>query len=460
MRFTNKCRAFAKSDVANFDAVDPKFPIQDMKVFYPCGSTDNALGEIGLVNYHAWNTDQSAMFPSSFTSWSDYAATGYRKPDATRAMGLKSNEYSGRVRLIAAGFELLNTTSQLNKQGTISAVRIPQQTRTVQMRGPRGGNSYAAYPVSREDVGNEGSPDGVVSAYATNTAPTSTYHITTGPPPNLDELMSYPRAVNFPAEHGAYAVMTMNPTENPLDLVGEKYQCIATADTRDKTLNNNEDWQILVDEERAANCIAQPNFSVRGQGSSNLIFNSSRVVTSEDGINAQLAPIDTTSIYATGLSKETTMTLILRYTLEIAANPTDIGFGTLSRSLSPTATYDPEALLLYARMIEHLPSAVPRSMNPSGEFWDMLCDVVDTVASPVAAIASLVPGIGAPIAAVANGVKALSGIARSKLGTKPQQTAAKPAQQRAIAAPAKVAKSRALNAPKKTSKAQPKRIKR
>lgn len=76
-------------------------------------------------------------------------------------------------------------------------------------------------------------------------------------------------------------------------------------------------------------------------------------------------PFNTSGIYLTGLSTQTTLQLNVKLIIEVAPGPLD-QFATLA---SESPQYEPAALELYSQVVSKLPPAVPADMNPAGEYF-------------------------------------------------------------------------------------------
>lgn len=94
----------------------------------------------------------------------------------------------------------------------------------------------------------------------------------------------------------------------------------------------------------------------------------------------RMAGLETVGAYFSGLTKETVLTLDVRFIVEVA--PTQANT-TLVSLASPSSQYDPLALELYSRAVRELPPGVKVSANAAGDWWRVVSGAIK-VASPIA----------------------------------------------------------------------------
>lgn len=95
----------------------------------------------------------------------------------------------------------------------------------------------------------------------------------------------------------------------------------------------------------------------------------------------RMAGLDTVGAYFSGLSKESILTLDVRFIVEVA--PTHANT-TLVSLASPSSQFDPLALELYSRAVRELPPGVKVSANAAGDWWRVVSGAIKVVA-PIAA---------------------------------------------------------------------------
>jgi hypothetical protein len=118
----------------------------------------------------------------------------------------------------------------------------------------------------------------------------------------------------------------------------------------------------------------------------------------------QILPFDTTGVFLTGLSKETTLTVKLKVYVERAPTWAEPALSVLA---SPSAGYDVRALELYAQVVNLLPPGVKVSDNAFGDWWRAIVSIVKNVAPAVGlALSPVVPGAGI----IGMGVGRLAGV--------------------------------------------------
>jgi len=115
-------------------------------------------------------------------------------------------------------------------------------------------------------------------------------------------------------------------------------------------------------------------------------------------------PFDISGAVFAGHSQAQTYQVTVKYMIEKIPTISDPSLLVLSR---PSSSYDPLALELYARATQSLPVAVTVDMNPLGEWFEGLMDVLSQVAPLVGAgLTPLIPmagGIGTGLGQLAKG---------------------------------------------------------
>lgn len=233
----------------------------------------------------------------------------------------------GVYRLVYSGFEVVNTTAQISKQGACTVYEY--------------GQSYEMATCRSGDFSEERS-------YPVN--------YFRSPPNTIAEAKIMPGAHTWAAQEGAYCVSKFQ-TENPFQ----------AATQRNYIINQN-------------NATAGPT-SGYGQGTGGFT-QGSFASFGIDNSNYEHTPashfsrMNTTGAYFTGLSPETTLFVTWRVGIErlpAANKPTFLALA------SPSAAFDPAAIVLYNLICQHLPPGVPQGYNDAGKWFQMIANVARRV---------------------------------------------------------------------------------
>lgn len=294
----------------------------------PHGVTDNP----NLLNYIV--SGFNAISVGSNVDWISAAAAS-----TTPDIKFPTKFCSGFFRIVAAGYEVVNTTASLYKGGSVTSYRSP-------------GNSFSA---SVLNISNEN----VFTDFCST------------PPSTQQAAALYPDSKTWSAERGVYGVCTLNSQD--VDYVtpipGHQGGLIRNADI---------------------------NYLTTGANPSRIVYIPRDTVGYTSGANASL-PFDVSGSIFTGLHPSSALQITVRYVVERVPTITETDLLPLAR---PPAAYDPVALELYTHIITQLPMYCPVDDNPDGEWWESLLDVLSSVA-PIAgaALAPLTGGASIPIAA-------------------------------------------------------------
>jgi hypothetical protein len=258
-------------------------------------------------------------------------------------------------RLVGVGFEVINTTSDLNIQGLVTCYRQPVPQRSskssIQIW------NYTAATAPRIDLGYASAI--VVSA----------------PPGTIANAMLLPGSVQWKAKEGAYVVPTLNSTSL---VSGEDQTSVIT----------NDNSPVAIFRGIGANGSVNP-----GNASFNTYY----------AAGCNLTDFNMAGAYFTGLSASTTLTVnVIHYFERFPAidSPTDLALVVLAK---PSCRFDPKALELYSAVIRHMPVGVPQRFNGLGDWFR---EAVQTARDIVSPVLSAIPH---PIAMMGAGV--LNGIA-------------------------------------------------
>lgn len=214
------------------------------------------------------------------------------------------------VRVISAGLEVHNMTEPLYRSGKVLCFRQP------------------TVPLTRGTIG-------ALDALNTTVAPADGIRLISLPE-SLADVQNIPDTTNWDAEEGGYLVFALDGPTNPPH---------NTASSGGQTVP----WAISNSGQNYAPTITggTPSQSFAAVSDSSIPFNNC-------------------GMYFTDLSPQTKLDLVWHLVVEAFPPPTD---RTLTSMSTPSAAYDPEALVLYSRALRQLPIAVPVSENGLGTFF-------------------------------------------------------------------------------------------
>lgn len=244
---------------------------------------------------------------------------------------------NGNSRLVAVGFEVANTTAEINKQGSVAYYHCPQSVQTDTIMCP--------------------DTTGVLTQ-------TLVQHKIRMPPANLGEAMTLRGSVMREAAEGAYIPVTFSSSVNDF----------STAKTAALTLTTTDTNGALLLTTRPSYVLATGTFTADTQ--------------------IETAPLDTCGAYFSGLSASTTLQLTVRFYVEKVPAPSDSQVVVLTR---PACPCDPVALEFYKRIISDMPPGTRLCDNADGDWWNTLLKIAALAAPAIGVIAAPFTG-GASIA--------------------------------------------------------------
>jgi len=247
---------------------------------------------------------------------------------------------AGVSRVIGAGYEVVNTTAEINKQGAVTSYRMPQY---------------------KSDVGS------ILWKNAANTVNASMSAVRyRQAPANVAQANLLKGTRTWDASAGVYATMAQSAISNPLTVSNSVTPIFDTASVPGATS------QVL---SAGYNWIQLPAAPSATLGS---------------GFQSKHIPFDTTGSMFTGLSNSTTLTVKLRLYVERAPTFAEPNLSVLA---TPSAGYDPVALELYSHAISHLPVAVTVHENGAGDWFRAVVRTLKDAAGPLTTFFShFVPG--------------------------------------------------------------------
>lgn len=245
---------------------------------------------------------------------------------------------NGRFRVLSQGFEVVNTTADIQKQGAIAVWEQPSVK-----------HDPTIYAIRQ--------PGGTVLTHTTK-------FVDTAPPRTLAAALLLAGSQQWKAEEGCYCVATMNDLNNPARYV--------SFNGRVFTQNENDYPNGFT--------TASTIHNVYAFNHNNYVNFSGDVLESPP---SYVSPFNIKGAYLTGLSAATTVTL--NYNVWIETFPTDTN--QLITLATPSACMDNVALQVYSEIICRMPVGVRFRDNDLGDFFkgvvDTIADVVMSVGKPL-----------------------------------------------------------------------------
>lgn len=271
----------------------------------------------------------------------------------TQCLALADNYLQGSARVIAAGFEVVNTTSKLHAQGQVIAYRQPQPA-------PRASTYFYA------------------SSAVTSVLGAGTYSEVYCPPQTPAAALKLAGSRQWDAIKGSYNVATFSSLDIPADGDSWSDPIFYFAPPQGTSV---------------ANVLIPTPFT---GGSAGALFNPSQTA---------MYPMNTAGAYYTGLSLETTLSVTLNVYVERFPGSLESDLSVLA---SPSPAYDITAMQLYTHALRDMPPGVVQSANG---FGDWFAGVAQKVGGAVSKIAGMFPH---PVAqAVSQGAGVVSSVAGS-----------------------------------------------
>jgi len=325
-------------------------------------SAANVRATYGLMNVST-NQTGGALFANSTIA---AANPNYRNA----AIATPSGICDGSTRIVGMAFEVVNTTAEIEKQGTITAYRMPQLSAESDVTLSETGLATARGQLR-------------VRAYQQ-------------PPATPAEATNLIGTKQWAAADGSYSTVTQCSIVNPISFETHQAMMFTNSDLTNGT-------SVLI-----------------GQYVFNGTQNAPPATTPINTLQNKLVPFNTSGVFLTGLSSGTTLRLKVKVYVEAAptwANP------QLSVLATPSAAYDVHALELYSKAMNILPVAVPVGENAAGDWWKKVLKVVSVIAAPLGMAVGL-PGAGVIGSGLANVARVALESARVPKAYKKAQAAA------------------------------------
>jgi hypothetical protein len=279
----------------------------------------------------------SAASAGSPVLWPNATST---QPTGTnfQSVSLDISEFiKGNVRIIGLGFEVVNTTSALNKQGQVTAWRMPTNP----------------------------SPTSIYNTQAPLTALLQYTGVQSRlPPGTIADAQLLFGSRSWAAEEGSYTVCRQNDEDNPL-----------------RSPDFVPDWYLPADLSSKTGGVIYTLNEPGSSASSQKLFADIR------------APYDLSGVHFTGLSLPTTLTVNVRWLIERCPGPNEQDLVVLA---TPSAAYDPLALELYTHCMNKMPPGVPVAENGLGEWFRGALSTAEKWAPKIGEfVGNVVPGASA-----------------------------------------------------------------
>lgn len=281
---------------------------------------------------------------------------------------------TGRARLVASGFEIENTTAPLYRQGALTVYSSPSSQGLKTVRPADAIGTAVRGQVALKTFG--------------------------APPRTEGKARLFHGSRTWHAEHGCYVPARINSLVNPAqDYAGEIWLA-----------------------EASDNGLAFPSFAPAALG-----VTVSPGVTLANACGNQypnmILPIDNTGAYLTGLSPQTTLTIVFRQTWEFFPSSNS----TLARVAQPSPMYDHKALEMYSHILRTLPIGTVRGDNDGGKWYRGVLSIAKSVAPAVIRYGAASLGQGAAGELLASAAKGMLSKQLKKEQAKKKAKAATPA---------------------------------
>lgn len=287
-----------------------------------------------------------------------------------------------RLRLGAAGVEVLNTTAELYKGGSVTSYRVPTAITPNEVLSLWFGTGQALPPVN----GAAALPPWAVPVI------TDCFTDVPGTP---EAAIDYQTSSSWEAVLGAYMICPIDPTmkfENPHVRRFVALSGMSAITGTPNRVSFDASWNV-----------AGGSAIIGGGGPTQDIMHS----LSRRGVQARhTMACDRVGCHFRGLHSDSTFLINIRAMEEIAPVIGDDDgqrLVTLTRK-APVAC--PQAIELYQRVSRSMPAAVPRSLNPNGEWWDLIVSKMRQALPVLAPMARLLhPVAGAAVDVLAKAVQ-------------------------------------------------------
>lgn len=282
-------------------------------------SSAAAIGSFNMINVMRTAAGGS-LFPTD--SASTTYCQGYPSVSPTATYNFMTQ------RVIGLGFEVVDTTAEIYRQGALTVYRLPQE----------GARAWMYTDTGATDAG----------------APYIRYK---APPSSVASALLLTNAKQWDARNGAYVVCTQSTVDNSLKTIGSEPYVVVSAGV-----------------------INSFGYSSKfaAAGATGLVYE-----------NVAHLPFNTSGVMLTGLNYNATFRLKIKLYTEVAPSYIESALTPLA---TPSAPYDPAVLEAYSKAMSVLASGVQAGDNASGDWWKAVLRVLAKIALPVShALTPLLP---------------------------------------------------------------------
>lgn len=249
---------------------------------------------------------------------------------------------TGAYRLIASGLEVVNTTADLYRGGSVVCYRSPSNAQASSLN-----TVYTSVGVTQ--IVSHSGKLGLM------------------PPTTVADATLYPNSRTWNAEEGCYLVATLNDSDNPFVTPMPGFGGLISPSDFDD-MSSGAGWLAYLPLWTDADLLQPGSLS---------------------GSCTTVLPYDITGSIFSGLLPQTTLRVTARYYIERHPSIADPNLLVLARTPCP---YDPVILEILSRTMQHLPVGVRVGENPLGEWFN---DIMRTVGEWAPKIGKLV-GVAVP----------------------------------------------------------------
>lgn len=311
--------------------------------------TEIATGGADLGGLEVWGM-------ASGTPLGDMAPSpGIR--DRVAAIELPSVYTQGASRIVGIGFEVVNTTAVIARQGTLTAYRLP------------GSHTQTSHYWQKGEVANPLAQWSFSGQFIRR------------PPNDIAEAMLIAGTRQWAAEEGCYSVGSFVGQDNPPILVNHVQPLIV--------LNPNQQEEQV--QHTTPGTAGLPVLPIPTVNQTSLWIPSScnhgQTQSNDRGsFGFKIYPINGSGAILTGLSDTTTLTLSMNVYIESFPSVEEKDILVLA---TPSAEYDPIALELFSHALSKAPVSVFVSENGLGDWFDGVVSAATKAAPTLSAVARM-----------------------------------------------------------------------
>lgn len=240
------------------------------------------------------------------------------------------------ARLIGLGFEVTNTTAEIEMQGSVTVYG-------------RSWNSVSTkLDIDSQDI------------YTNLTLDDAT--VFTGLPTSEGRAFNIPNSRQWKAAEGAYVPVPVNAYDNPI------------TDATSNTIFTGSYKKGDVDEALLPGRVTS-NMTMVSVGPTERVFD----LAGRASPLVRMSRTDMRGTYFTGLSPGTSLVVTMKATVEVAPYMSSPFLPIASKP----AKLDEQALAAYTKIVAGMPPGAPRAMNDQGDWFRMIKRVAQTVVRPV-----------------------------------------------------------------------------